>query len=292
MAARTVKGGFRAVLIACLLCLTGCSGTTMVYNRLDTILAWYLDDYVELNAPQEQQLDNTLRPFLSWHRQQELPVYVGILDKIDADLDQPITPRDIEAIYTDVEVAWLRLEEESLGWLLELGATLTDAQVEEFFAYLQEKQQEYEEKYLSRTETEYREESYDSFADNLGDYLGRLTPQQRERLQGAVDALERSDEIWLKERAAWLERLAEVMQRQPGWQEQVRTMLAQRSETLSPQYQQIFDHNLEVIFGAVAGVLNTRTETQDRRLRKKLGGLRDDLQTLIAQGETAPAEAG
>ncbi len=292
MATRTVKGGFRAVLIACLLCLAGCSGTTMVYNRLDTVLAWYLDDYVQLNAPQEQQLDNTLRPFLSWHRQQELPRYVGILDKIDANLDQPITPRDIEAIYTDVEVAWLRLEEESLGWLLELGATLTEAQVEEFLAYLQEKQQEYEEKYLSRSETEYREESYDSFADNLGDYLGRLTPEQRERLQGAVDALERSDAIWLKERAAWLERLAEVMQRQPGWQEQVRTMLAQRSETLSPEYQQIFDHNLEVIFGAVAEVLNTRTETQDRRLRKKLGGLRDDLQTLIAQGETAPAEAG
>ena len=37
--------------------------------------------------------------------------------------------------------------------------------------------------------------------------------------------------------------------------------------------------------------------TPNRRLRftlegTKLGGLRDDLQTLIAQGETAPAEAG
>ena len=63
----------------------------------------------------------------------------GILDKIDANLDQPLTPRDIAAIYTDVEVAWLRLEEESLGWLLELGATLTDAQVGEFLAYLQKK---------------------------------------------------------------------------------------------------------------------------------------------------------
>ena len=79
MAARGVKGGFRAMLIACLLCLPGCSGTTMVYNRLDTILAWYLDDYVELSVPQEQQLDNTLRPFLSWHRQQELLVKLLLL---------------------------------------------------------------------------------------------------------------------------------------------------------------------------------------------------------------------
>jgi len=282
----------RAVALGCLLCVAGCSSTTLLYNRLDTLLPWYLGDYVELNAPQEQQLDSTLRPFLRWHRQQELPRYVGILDEIDASLDRPVTSREIGAIYAGVEVAWLRLEEESLDWLLELGATLSDAQVEEFLAYLQEKQQEYEEKYLSRSETEYREESYEGFADNLGDYLGRLTPAQRERLKGAVDDLERSDAIWLQERAAWLERLAEVMQRQPGWQQQLREMLAQRSETLSPDYQKVFDHNLEVIFGAVAEVLDTRTEKQDSHLRKKLAGLRDDLQTLIAQGETAPAEAG
>ena len=282
----------RAVVLVCLLCLAGCSGTTLVYNRLDTLLPWYLGDYVELSAPQEQQLDNTLRPFLRWHRQQELPRYVGILDEIDASLDRPVTSRDIGAIYEGVEVAWLRLEEESLDWLLELGATLSDAQVDEFLAYLQEKQQEYEEKYLSRSEVEYREESYEGFADNLGDYLGRLTPEQRELVRGAADDLERSDSIWLQERASWLERLAEVMQRQPGWQQHLREMLAQRSETLSPDYQKVFDHNLEVIFGAVAEVLDTRTEKQDSHLRKKLAGLRDDLQTLIAQGETAPAEAG
>jgi hypothetical protein len=69
-------------------------------------------------------------------------------------------------------------------------------------------------------------------------------------------------------------------------------MLARRSETLSPRYQQVYEHNLEVILGAVADVLNSRTDKQDRHLRQKLAGLREDLQTLIAQGETAPADAG
>jgi hypothetical protein len=284
--------GLRAAVIACLLCLAGCSGTTFVYNRLDTILPWYVDDYVQLSSPQEQQLDSSLRPFLRWHRQQELPRYVGILDEIDASLARPVTSREIGAIYSGVEVAWLRLEEQALDWLLELGATLSDAQVQEFLDYLWDKQQEYEAEYLTRTGPEYLEESYESFADSIGDYLGRLTPQQRERLEEACGDLERSDAIWLQERAAWLERLAVVLQRQPGWQQQVRDMLARRSETLSPRYQQVYEHNLEVILGAVADVLNSRTDKQDRHLRQKLAGLREDLQTLIAQGETAPADAG
>ena len=245
-----------------------------------------------MNGHQEQQLDQTLQPFLRWHRQQELPRYVDLLNEIDASLAQPVTPGELRAIYSDVEVAWLRLEEESLDWLLELGATLTDAQMQDFLVYLEEKQEESEDKYLTRSEPEYRETSYESFADSLENYLGRLTPQQRERLQRASAALERSDEVWLQERAAWLGRLAVTLQRQPGWQQRVRDMLARRTETLSPRYQQVYDHNLEVIFEAVADVLNSRTPKQDRRLRAELVSLREDLRTLIAQGEAAPAAAG
>ena len=58
------------------LAITACSGTTFVYNRLDTILP-HVDDYVDLDSPQRQLLDQTLQPFLRWHRQQELPALRG-----------------------------------------------------------------------------------------------------------------------------------------------------------------------------------------------------------------------
>lgn len=281
----------RATLVASLLCLAACSGTTFVYNRLDTILPWYVDDYVDLSGTQERQLDVELQPFLNWHRQQELPRYVQLLDEIDASLAQPVTTEKVAAIYEGMEVAWFRLEEESLEWLLELGATLSEEQVQEFLSYLQKRQEEYEQEYLPRTEAEYREETYDSFADSLGDYLGRLNPAQRERLQQASADLERSDVVWLQERAAWLQRLRVMMQRPPGWQEQVREAVASRGETISERYREVYEHNMQVIFGAVADVLDSRSEKQDRHLRGELAGLREDLQTLIAQGVAEPADA-
>lgn len=278
-------------MLACVLCLGACSGTTFVYNRLDTILPWYVDDYVELNATQERQLEEILRPFLDWHRQQELPRYVELLNQVDSSLDHEVTPTDLANIYDEMQVAWLRLEQESLDGLLELGASLSEAQVEEFLAYMRERQEEYEEEYLTRSGSEYREEIYDNFADTLEDYLGRLTGEQKERLRQAVAEFERADEVWLQERAASIERLAVMLQREPGWQERVREAVKRRGETVSPRYQEVYQHNLDAVFAAVAGVLNSRSERQDRYLREELAGLREDLETLIAQGIALPPDS-
>ena len=46
-----------------LLMLTGCSGTTFVYNRLDFLIPWYVGKYVDLTRLQKQLLDEQLDPF-------------------------------------------------------------------------------------------------------------------------------------------------------------------------------------------------------------------------------------
>lgn len=274
----------RALALLLVIMLGACSGTTFVYNRLDTVLPWYLDDYVDLSGSQEQQLDTMLGPFLSWHRQQELPLYIALLDQADADLNEKVTPAQLELLYSEAQGAWLRLRDESLDWMLELGTTLSDAQVEEFLDNLQERQQEYEEEYLSRSNEEFREESYDSLLESMQDYLGRLSPEQRERLELASRELRRSDNIWLQERARWLQRLAVIMERKPGWQEQLRAAIAKRDAAASPEYREVYEHNMGVIFAAVTQVLNARSERQDQRLRAELRDLREDLEMLVAEG--------
>lgn len=282
---RVPGGRGKLVLASLLVCLLGaCSSTTFVYNRLDSILPWYLDDYVDLDGTQDRHLDAELSPFLAWHRQQELPRYLALLEQVEVDLDGPISAAEVGGIYVGIEDAWLRLQDKSLDWLLSLGATLSDEQVQEFLDVLQERQEEYEEEYLERSERQYREDSYEALVDTMQDYLGRLTDAQRDRLRAASLELRRSDAIWLQERAVWLQRLDILMQRQPGWQQQVREAIALRDETVSEQYTATYEHNLEVIFSAVAAVLDSRSEKQDQRLRAELRDLRDDLQTLIDQG--------
>ena len=274
----------KCYLLVALLFIGGCSSTTFVYNRLDFILPWYLDDYVELDRAQDVFLDEQLRPFLAWHRTEELPRYTLIIDDITRRLDAPLTAQDVAAISLEFEQAWFRLEARGLEWLLALGERLTDDQVRQFLDELWDKQEEYQKKYLERSDQEYHEDSYDSLRDSVQDYLGRLDKPQKELLETASNGLLRSDTTWLRERAAWLQRLEVMMRREPGWQQAIRDSVQRRSETVSAEYLDLYEHNLAVIHSALAQVLNSRSEKQDQRLRKKLANLREDLQTLVDQG--------
>jgi hypothetical protein len=275
---------WRVVAVFFVLFLSACSSTTFVYNRLDIILPWYLDDYVDLSREQKNSLDGLLQPFLGWHRQEELPQYVLILSDIEASLDHPVTLEVVEGIYTSAETAWLRLEDRSIEWLLKLGDELSEEQVKEFLAVLGEEQEEYEEKYLPRSDEEYLEESYENFTDGLGDYMGRLSSDQRETLHEASAKLQRMDGLWLQERAQWIDDLTQLLRKEPGWKQQLRDLKNSREENALPEYTAMYTHNLVLIETAIAEVVDSRSKKQDKRLRRKIKNLREDFEELIAQG--------
>lgn len=284
------NASLRVSLIAILLLCSACSSVTFVYNRLDFLIPWYLDDYVELNRDQERTLDELLVPYLDWHRAEELPQYVDILIMIESDLDQPLERENIVQISASAETAFLRAEERALEWLLTLGADLSDEQIEEFIAALREQQSEYEEKYLDRDLDEYYEDAYDNLRDNFQDYLGRLDSQQKEWMTLTSTKLQRADLVWLEERSAWITNLERILLRDPGWQQELRATLDAREENHSENYAQVYEHNLNQVQALTVSVLNSRSEKQNRRLRKKLANLREDLLTLIEQGkQTKPS---
>lgn len=282
MVAHTLRTG---LLLCCLCLLAGCSSTTFFYNRLDFILPWYLNDYADLNREQKNYLDESLDSFLQWHRTRELPCYLLLLDEVEDTLAQELTPQDIAELSLVFERAWYRVEGEALDWLLDLGQRLSDEQMAEFLAELDERQAELREEYLERDDEDVSEDSYERMADTAEDYLGRLQPEQREILRASSEGLRRIDALWLAQRRAFLDSLAVVLEREPGWQGRLRTLVAARDEQFSPEYVAALDHNLSLLQQAAAQVLNARSEPQDRRLHRRLSGLRKDVQKLIAQAE-------
>ena len=266
-----------------LLFLTGCSSTTFLYNRLDLLIPWYLGDYVDLNRQQKKTLDRLLQPFLAWHRQDELQLYIELLDRIEADLEDDISAEQIAAHANGFVAAWQRIEIRALQWMLNLGEDLSDEQMTAFIEKLWEKQRGYEDEYLPRSLEEYNEETYDNLLDSTQDFMGRLDWGQRAILEKAAADLQRSDGHWLEERELWVSRMEATLQREPGWQEGMHNMLATREETSTPEYRAIYEHNTAVICDAIARLLNSRMEKQDKRLRKTIGNFREDLETLIGQ---------
>src|SRR5690606_15858413 len=156
--------------------------------------------------------------------------YAAMIDQATALLDKEISATDIAGLYRQAEQAGERLQNGALDWMLELGAELSDAQIGEFLQELQNKQNEYEEKYLERDDKEFKKDVYDSLRKNSANYLGRLSSDQRERLKLASQQLQRSDALWLQNRQRWIDNLQQLLERKPGWQDQLRVALAQRGE--------------------------------------------------------------
>jgi hypothetical protein len=271
--------------------LLGACSNTFVYNQLDWLIPWYVDDYVDLTRDQKKSLKAQLQPLLRWHRSEELAGYIRILDDIETDLAGPLSGEQIEAWANELVGAWERIEERMLPVVFELGADLSDSQMQEFIDTLWERQEELEEEYLPRTEEEYIEESFESFEENLRELMGRLSPEQVALLRDASVSLQRFDGVWLEDRRAWLGRLEQLLQREPGWEQATLAAIEEHENNPSPAYSEAYSHNREIINNTIAEVLNLRSEKQSARLQREIADIRRDLGKLIAQAEDQAGES-
>jgi Family of unknown function (DUF6279) len=273
---RTFSGVFA------LLFLTSCS-STFIYNQLDWLIPWYVDDYVDLTGPQKKSLKQQLQPLLHWHRKEELARYLDLLAGIEEDLAAPLDGSTLQGWVDAASLAGERLEQHMLPLAFEVGEQLSDAQMADFLESLWDKQAELEEEFLERDDAAYIEESYENFEENLREFLGRLNAEQKLLVQEAAASLQRFDDAWLAERRAWLELLQRVLsERRDDWQQQIVDAMADRQQMQSPQYRDIYLRNQQIILQAVADVLNSRTEKQSTHLQEELDQLRRSLQKLIA----------
>lgn len=267
--------------------LGGCSNT-FVYNQLDWLIPWYLDDYVDLTRDQKRDFKEELRGLLRWHRNEELASYIVILDRIEADLRQPLAAAQVEGWANQGMAAWERIEERMLPMLFDLGGDLSDEQMAEFVARLERGQRELEEEYLERSDEEYVADARENLEENLSDFMGRLTDEQSGVIDAAAESLQRFDFAWLEERRQWLVTLAGLLQREPGWEDAIVAAMNERDRSHSETYRTIYNHNAVIINQAIAEVLNLRTEKQDARLLGEIEDFRRDLRKLIEQGKESP----
>ncbi len=274
----------RRALLGCMLfvaILSGCSATQFIYNRVDILIRWYLDDYVSLDRDQQARFTTRLDALLEWHRLEELPVYVVLLDDALVILDNGVSLDATRAMAARIESAAIRLQDRFFELLLSTGEDLTPAQRAGFIETLWAKQEEFEADRLARDDAEYRDDLEARFDKQLRRYLGPLTDEQKSRLRQGVAAMTRLDHYWLRDRRVWISALSEILlSDEPNWVEPVRALIASRDEALLPEYRDGIDHNGEVILQLSRDVLLLRSDKQDKKLRARLTALRDDLAAL------------
>ena len=166
--------------------LGACSTIKLAYNNLPELSYWWLDAYVDFDGSQTPKVRDELAQLLSWHRQNELPRVLGVLQEAQA-----LAPRDVTAAQAcrmadQIRERLLAVAEHAEPAGTELALSLSEAQLQQLERKYAKNNAEYRKEWLDRSPSKVQEKRYEKFLERLEDFYGRLTPEQRELVRRQV----------------------------------------------------------------------------------------------------------
>ncbi|BDX06763.1 DUF6279 family lipoprotein [Planctobacterium marinum] len=276
----------KKICVVFLLLLSGCS-SQFAYNNLDWLVHWYLDDYIDLNKPQKIAFDERFAQWHDWHRGAELENYVRHLQDLKRMLQEGnITSEMVSGQFNRARDHWLRLREHVAPDIVSLAQLLNDKQVEELFASLEEKNAADEIERKEKSQEELTERFQKRFKEQLQDYFGRLTQEQKALVAKYAQQVIPNRLEWLTYRRAVQSAAKELLMQRDldSFEQDFLSLVTQPEIHQHPQYIANLEHNRGVFSDLVVEVFPTITEKQKRRLYRKIDNYIDDFSELSQDG--------
>lgn len=164
-------------LIALLLSTTACSLRKVAYGMANRLIVSRLSDTFKLNDGQRQQLVTKISTLHAWHRSEELPRYVALIDTFLPKLANGLERSELEWLMREGNAALERLALRSAPELATVLAGLSAQQINQSAAEMKKAERERFEK-LEMSEEDYVRHRMKAGRKNLSTWLGTYTPQQ------------------------------------------------------------------------------------------------------------------
>lgn len=288
--------GVRLTLTVVLLALLlgGCV-VRVVYNQLDWLTLWYVDDYFELDAAQKAQASKLIVRTLAWHRSTQLSQYVALSRTVRDKVGEPVSAVFIAEQYEEVVGLWDRLLQQVAADAGALLQSLSDRQVEDLFARLADKNLEFEEEYSGVTAAERRAKQDKAIIRMFRRFTGRLSIDQERLIRSRTAHLHDLSAEWLHRRAAWQAQFRVLLagrNSDPQFVTRLADLMLDPNQFDSPGYRRLVLDNQQRAFELVAEVLGTLSAAQTAVLRKRLTGHMQDFDALIQESVVPQRTAG
>ncbi len=276
----------RLLLVTFLLfALSGCA-VKFIYNQLDWLIPWYLDDYVTLDPLQELQFDAQLESYLNWHRRQQLPVYAEFLEWVADAAEDGLDLTEIEQIQLRTEGFTGQLFSRLGPSLATLFKTLTDEQIEEMYVNFARENDKYRKKYIEEKEIKQRYKRAKDVSKFIQRWTGPLEEAQQDKISQWSRQYKLMGEEFLQSRQNWQLRLKDVLQqRHDGdqFERLLNDLFANRGLGRSDQFKQKLDHNQQRLKQLYLDLDQSLSPDQRRHLINKLHAYAEDFRELSGQ---------
>lgn len=184
---------FSCLIISCSLVKTG-------YNNAPTLTIWWLNDYFNFTQAQNLALKTSLQNLHHWHRQNQLPTYITLLQDMQTIFakDQISAAEACEKIDA-IKLSIRTMQIESIPIIVEIAPLLSDIQLQRFQQKLDKRSEKWKAEWWQISKQEQlkaRLEKTEDFAEKV---YGRLSEAQLIKLKQRLTQADINPEISYKE---------------------------------------------------------------------------------------------
>jgi len=290
----TGPGAFRALrtLLLCMLIglLSACSAVRLTYNHGETLLYWWLDAYVDLDAGQKAGVKQDIDELFQWHRKSQLKDYAQLLAHEQQRLQGSPTPADLLADYGEVKKRMRTLLQKAEPELAALARKLRPEQIDHMEKKFAANNDTYRKKFLRGGAEKRQQVRYEKAMDQFELWFGNFSREQEQAIRKASDARPLENEIWYDERLRRqrnIVNLVRKVQREQLSQEATTALVHQLIEGSfarleNSERKPFFDAYNEASAQMVASVIKIATPVQKAHAAKRMQGWIDDFNAMAA----------
>lgn len=268
--------------------VTGC-GVRFVYNQLDWLIPWYLDDYIALEADQEAKFQRRLESYLEWHRKDQLPQYAVFLRSVADKAEQGLTEQDIGQIELQTESFAQALMDRMLTDLIDLLADTSDEQIAQLFERLQTDNELYRKEYIDVSPQQQRKQRFKEVIKYAERWTGRLTDEQVRHISAWSDEFELMGEEIGAARLAWqqeFKRILQLRKNRAEYELAFRELIRNPKFGRSTKLQEKLERNSQLVLQLYLALDKTLSPSQRKHMVKKLRSYADDFIILSQQNNS------
>lgn len=272
-----------AVLAA--IALSGCNKIGLLYDYADKLIRYKVEDEFDLDKAQRAGLKADVESYFQWHRKALLPAYADFLGYVADSARDGLRPDEIDSGYQRYRELYRRTLEPAAEKSAAFLSRLTPDQIEGWIERQRKKNGKLR-KNFSGSQPERLEHRARKIIDELEDWTGRLSKEQKEKIRVLNATVPWNGLLWLDLREKVQEKVAEMAKRKAP-ADSLRALLAAyylgdeklKSEEFRERNRE-FELRLKILIHAIHDLL---TEEQKARFLQQVEKLAQDFRNRSQQ---------
>ena len=281
---------FRIIGLLLALLLSGCSALRLGYSQAPELAYWWLDSYFDFTEAQTTRVRADLAALQAWHRSNELPIYLSLLDKVQRLTPGNVTPEQLCELYNEFMPRITATADQAEPTLSAVTLLLKPEQLAQLARQLDKRSETWREDWLDGTPGERRARHAKRLVDRAEGLYGRLGAAQRATVREAVAASQYDAEMSYREsqrrHTDTLQTLRLIQSGGLGAERnrlEARGLLDRAVNSPDPIYRSQQIKLLQENCRTYAALHNSTSPSQRAKALETLKGYEADLRSLMAQ---------